>query len=136
MARKRYDDKFRASAVVMLEAAGWPDEKGALTRVAKHLKIPLATLSRWANEKRNPAPTDLVSEKKGDLVALLKAEAEAIFGDMPNARVDASYRDLAVALGIVLDKHQLLSGGPTERPELVVKGYATVSPDDWDNEES
>jgi len=99
MARKRYDDKFRANAVIMLEAAGWPDEKGALTRVANHLKIPLTTLSRWAQEHRNPPPTEVVTEKKGDLVALLKSEAEAIFGDMPNARLDASYRDLAVALG-------------------------------------
>jgi len=133
MARKRYDDKFRASAVVMLEAAGWPNEKGALARVSRHLGVPSPTLSRWAREKNNPAPNEVVTEKKGDLVALLKAEAEAIFGDMPNARKDASYRDLAVALGIVLDKHQLLSGGPTGRTELAVKGYATVSPDDWDN---
>jgi len=118
MARKRYDDKFRASAIVMLQAAGWPDEKGALTSVAKHLGIPLATLSRWAKEKNNPPPTEVVTEKKGDLTALIDTEIRGIFGEMPNARKDAPYNHLAIAFGILADKLQLLTGGPTERTEF------------------
>lgn len=118
MARKRYDDKFRASAIAMLEAAGWPDEKGALTRVAKHLGMPLATLSRWAKEKNNPPPTEVVTEKKGDLTALIDTEIRAIFGDMPSARANAPYNHLAIAFGILADKLQLLSGGPTQRTEV------------------
>jgi transposase-like protein len=112
--RKRYDDKFRASAVVILEAAGYPEVKGALVRVANNLGVPHATLSRWINQKRNPAPPELVQEKKVDLKELLEKEINGILGDMPSARVDASYRDLGVVAGILFDKLQLLKGKPTE----------------------
>jgi hypothetical protein len=112
--RRRYDDKFRASAVVMLEAAGYPDQKGALTRTANHLGVPLNTIKGWYTANRNPPPAELRTEKKGDLVTLFDSELEAIFGDMPNARPDASYRDLGVVAGILVDKRQLLTGEPTE----------------------
>ena len=122
MAKKRkprYDDKFRASAVVMLEAAGYPERRGALTQVARHLGMHRETLRRWHTAQRNPPPREVVTEKAGDLAALLRQEAEAIFGEMDDARQDAQYRDLAVALGIVIDKLQLLEGKPTERREYI-----------------
>lgn len=123
--RRRYDDKFRASAVVMLEAAGYPDSKGALTMVAHELKTPMATLHRWFREKQNPPPSDLVNEKRGNVIDWIKAEIAAIFDEMPNARPDASFRDLGTVLGILLDKKQLLEGQPTERVENV--GHLTVT---------
>ena len=54
--RKRYTDKFRAGAIVMLEANGYPDKKGALATVSNHLSVPQATLHRWFHGKNNPAP--------------------------------------------------------------------------------
>lgn len=112
--RKSYDDKFRASAVVMLEAAGYPDKKGALVEVAKHLGVPHPTLSRWYNAQRNPPPDELVQEKRRELKDLLADELDAIFRAMPNARENASYRDLGTVAGILFDKKQLLEGKPTE----------------------
>jgi hypothetical protein len=117
--RNRYDDKFRASAVVMLEAAGYPNEKGALTRISEHLHVPKTTISRWFTEKNNPAPPELVTEKRGELTDWIKSEVAAIFDRMPVVRDEASYRDLATAAGIFTDKLQLLSGKPTERTEHV-----------------
>jgi len=115
--RKRYDDKFRASAVVMLEAAGYPDQKGALQRVADRLKVPPSTLHRWFKGKNNPPPSELVTEKKGELKNLIRDEVYSILGDMPEAREFASYRDLGTVAGILLDKLQLLENKPTERVE-------------------
>jgi len=119
--RKRYDDKFRASAVVMLEAAGYPDKKGAMTQVAKHLGVPMATLNGWFKASRNPPPAELRTEKRGDLVALIREELGGILEAMPNARMDASFRDLAVATGILVDKLQLLTGAPTENSNQSIR---------------
>ena len=111
--RRSYDDKFRASAVVMLEAAGYPETKGALMRVAAELKVPAMTLSRWFRGSNNPPPNELVTEKGIDLKAALWGEIGAILGDMPIAREFAEYRDLGTVLGILFDKLQLLENKPT-----------------------
>lgn len=113
MKRKRYDDKFRASAVIMLEAQGYPNVKGALVKVAEHIGVPHQTLHRWYHEKNNPAPHELVQEKRIDFLEAIKQEMAGILGDMPQARKDASYKDLGVVLGILAEKKQLLEGEPT-----------------------
>lgn len=114
MARPRYDDKFRANAVVLLEAAGYPETKGALERTAKHLSIPPRTLSRWALSEQNPPPGEMVTEKRAELSELLTKEINAALKEMNNARGGASYRDLGTVVGILVDKRQLLNDRPTE----------------------
>ena len=116
--RRRYTDEFRASTVLMLQAAGYPDQKGALARVSNKVGVAHSTISRWFNANRNPPPSKLVREKKIDLVEAIRQELEGILHDMPGARQDAGYRELATAFGIMVDKLQLLSGKPTERPEF------------------
>jgi transposase-like protein len=112
--RKRYDDKFRASAVVMLEAAGYPDQKGALEQVAKQLSVPRPTLHRWFKGKNNPPPPELVTEKRADLKALIEDEIYGVLANMKDAREFAEYRELGTVFGILVDKLQLLKGKPTE----------------------
>lgn len=111
--RRRYDDKFRASAVVMLEAAGYPDKKGALEQTAKHLAVPNTTLHGWFNATRNPPPTELRTEKRGEIADIIRAEIYAAFSAAPDARPEASYRDLITGAAILVDKLQLLEGKPT-----------------------
>ncbi len=109
----RWTDDERASAILMLEAAGYPQRKGALTQVANNLGIPQTTLRRWHLGLSNPPPAETVKRKKIDLRQALKDEIQAALGEMGNARMDASYRDLGTVLGILFDKLQLLSGEPT-----------------------
>jgi len=133
--RRRYDDKFRASAVVMLEAAGYPDKKGALEQTAKACKAPESTLRGWYSEAHNPPPAKLRAEKRLELTDLLKNELGSIFKAMPNARPDASYRDLGTVAAIFIDKLQLLEGKPTwivEITNLLKDG--TITPQDIINE--
>lgn len=111
----RYTDEFRASAVLMLQAAGYPDEPGALSRVARELGVPHPTLSRWARAVSNPPPNEVVQRKKIDFIEAIENELAGIFQDMPDARQDADYRTLGTVAGILLDKKQLLEGKPTER---------------------
>lgn len=116
--RKRYDDKFRASAVVMLEAAGYPGKLGALATTAKHIGVPERTLSRWFNGEQNEPPDKLVSEKREELSDLLRNEIDGALGAMKGARDGASYRDLGTVAGILIDKLQLITGKPTEISEI------------------
>jgi transposase-like protein len=123
MARRTYDDKFRASAVVMLEAAGYPDTKGALTKVANHLKVPARTLSRWFNKENNPPPDDVVKVKKGQMIEQLENLAYKLIAAI-HKEIDengAPVRESSTALGIVIDKRQLLMGGATSRNEINIK---------------
>lgn len=117
--------------MVMLEAAGYPNKKGALDRVAKACGVPISTLHGWFNSTRNPPPADVRNEKRLDLAEAIRYELSAIINEFDNTRPGATYKELATAFGILVDKLQLIQGGPTERHEFVVKGYATVSPDDW-----
>lgn len=127
--RRRYDDKFRAGAVVTLEAAGYPEQKGALERVSKHLGVPAPTLHRWANGKNNPPPFDIVNEKKEELHIELEKVAYLLAGAMPDKILDANLQQVATSLGITIDKMQLLRGQPTWRGEvinLLKEGKVTV----------
>lgn len=117
--RKRYSDDFRASAVLMLEAAGYPGREGALTSVSSNTGVPLSTLRGWFTARRNPPPAELRNIKRVDFKQLLREELYGIHEEMPKARPDASYRDLAWAYGVLTDKLQLLDGKPTWRIELV-----------------
>lgn len=110
----RYDDKFRASAVVMLQAAGWPEREGALSQVAKHLDVPAMTLGRWAKGESNPPPNEIVDEKRVELSDLLEKALRAALGSLSYKLEEASYRDTATAIGIFTDKLQLLNDKPTQ----------------------
>ena len=116
----------------MLEAAGYPDKKGSLAHVANHIGVPAMTISRWFKNQNNPPPNELVSEKRGDLLERLDDLAhkllDAIMADINENGLDAVRG--ATALGITIDKHQLLSGGPTETSEqrIIIRreGLSTV----------
>ncbi len=117
--RKNYDDKFRANAVLLLEGAGYPDTKGALTRVANNVGVPAPTLHRWFRAKNNPPPSELVNEKRPELIDLIRSEIYGVLKTLPKERKDADYRTLVTGLGILVDKLQLLEGKATERVELM-----------------
>jgi len=130
-----YDDKFRSSAVIMLEAAGYPNQKGALERTAKAVGIHARTLSRWFNGEQNPPPDRMVNKKRLELTDLLRNELGSIFKAMPNARPDASYRDLGTVAAIFIDKLQLLEGKPTWRGEVIdLLKSGKVTPEQVENE--
>ena len=116
----------------MLEAAGYfqdPPVQGALTRVAKKTGVPHPTLSRWARAVQNPPPSDLVQSKKKNLVELMENEIREIFARMGIEREEATYRELGTVMGIIFDKMQLLTGGPTENinQRVLVLDFGDVS---------
>jgi len=58
--RHRYSDEERADALLALEANG-----GNLSRTARQMGIPRATLRLWAQGNVVPAVTDICQAKKG-----------------------------------------------------------------------
>jgi|CXWK01.1.fsa_nt_gi transposase-like protein len=135
MKRRRYDDEFRASAVLMLEAAGYPDREGALSHVSKHLGVSRSTLRGWIDGTLNPPPADIRHKKGLDLVAAIQEELTAIFPAMRERREDATYRELTTAAGILIDKLQLLTGKPTWRGEIIdLLKSGAITPDDVEKE--
>lgn len=121
----RYTDEFRAQAIAMLAAAGYPDVKGAIVRTARQLGIKHQTLSRWARREYNPAPHKTVLVKSFDLKEAIRDELQAILVELPNARPDADFKELATSFGILVDKLQLLEGKATERVELLTEQERT-----------
>jgi hypothetical protein len=119
MARKKrsYDDKFRTSAIIMLEAQGYPDVKGALQAVSNHIGVSISTLHGWYKAKNNPAVSDLRNETIINFTEAIRTELTAIVGVMPDKRGEASYKELVTSFGILIDKLQLLENKPTEISE-------------------
>jgi hypothetical protein len=110
----------------MLKAQGYPDRKGALRETAKHIGVPERTVSRWFNLESNPPPDKIVNIKKDDIISLLIGEVHAALIEMPMARPDADYKELATTAAILIDKWQLLDGKATERKELTGKDGGAI----------
>ena len=102
--RCRYSDDDRANALAALAANG-----GNINRTARELGIPEKTLRNWANGTSHPEAANLAEQKKQPLAALLEDVARKLAGDLANGAA----KDPAVALGIVIDKRQILLGQPT-----------------------
>ncbi len=119
--RKRYDDQFRASAVVMLEAQGYPAMKGALAIVADHLKVPAMTLSRWFRGTQNPPPNQMVNDKKEDLADVFEGIAYKYLKHASRDEVveSVSGSSAVITAATAVDKMRLLRGLPTEIVQLV-----------------
>jgi len=112
--KTRFTDDFRAKAVALAIAAGYPHTKGALTRVAGELGISHQVLRNWIIEAQNPPPQGLLQEKKAELRDLIKTELADIMARLPDKRGEASYRELGTVFGIMFDKLQLLDELPTQ----------------------
>ena len=70
----RYSDEYRASAVIMLQAAGYPERRGALMETANHLGVSHSLIRRWYHHSINPPPSKVVQIKNEDIVQMLKEQ--------------------------------------------------------------
>ena len=128
--RKKYTDNFKAGAVLMLEAEGYPGDPFAIERVAEHIKIPRRTLLRWFKGDTGAPSVEVVQQQKMGLIDLFDQELRKVFIAMNEVRADASYRDLATGAGIFADKLQLLNNRPTMRIEADVTSSELVDMND------
>lgn len=116
--RKQYDDEFRASAVVMLKAAGYPERDGAVTAVSKVIGVPRTTIRRWFRGTNNPPPEKLLRDKTAKIQQKLDTEIYTLLNVMPVAWEQSSCRELSIALGILIDKRCSIENSVAESPQL------------------
>jgi transposase-like protein len=105
--RRRCDDEFRAAALAALAANG-----GNLKRTARQLGLPRKTLEGWASGRTRLPPANLRHQKKGRLADALECIARQLLDEAsrPENIAAASLVDLAVMMGVVVDKMLLLRG--------------------------
>lgn len=114
--RRRYSDNDKAAALAALDANG-----GNVNRTAKQLGLAESTLRSWTQGRgTHEVVAELREVKKADLSDRLTDIAHAILDTLPKKLKDASAQQLATALGIVIDKKQLLEGKATDRTDLHV----------------
>ncbi len=135
---RQYTDAQKADAVLLVEAAGYPNRPGAILSVAQRIKIPESTLRTWVQRTHGAPPAELCDKKKEDLTELLKKAAHALVGHLIEIADMGDVRETATAVGIVIDKLQLLTGEPTANTnqriiidyvEDIVTQAATVAED-------
>jgi transposase-like protein len=111
--RKRYTDEYRANAVLLLIAAGYPGKKGALSKVSRHLGISHQTLGRWGRAENNPPPPELVQAKKVSMKEQLRELFNLHIDAAGDSIKDADHHQVMGGLKITFESYQLLTGGPT-----------------------
>jgi transposase-like protein len=128
MARRRYSDDERASLLAMLDSEGYPDVKGALSKVAKYANMPASTLLLWWQGKRNPPPSELQNIKKIELADLFEQAARKYLEHGINTSVmdEVGGKDAITAAAIAADKMNLLRSQPTERIAVEHSGQISI----------
>jgi transposase len=123
--RRSYSDDDKAAALAALAANG-----DNVNRTARQLGLSESTLRGWKNRRGTPDEiASLRDQKKGDLASSLEVIAHEIVGIIPGKLGEANLRELATALGIVIDKRQLLIGAPTDRTETTTATVQFFLPD-------
>ena len=136
-AYRTYTDKFKASAVLMVEAAGYPHTYGAIERVSREQGIAPQTLKNWVvngiryGDKETAAEVEeLMEETRSELKDLLDNAIRAALAGMKIKIEDASYKDLSLTVAIFTDKLQLLNDKPTQNVQQAIsfrrEGISTI----------
>jgi hypothetical protein len=107
--RRRYSDEEKGEALAALDA-----NAGNVKATARQLRIPRITLLGWAAGQAGPAVSELRHQIKGELADRLEGVAHALLDAMgsPDKIGAATLQQLAISLGIVIDKMLLLRARP------------------------
>lgn len=121
-----YNSQQRAEALTALEL-----NQGNLTQTAEQLGIGVATLSRWVDEDseigsdKSPIAqeaSEKLPEVKQEFLDRLIVARDKTLEHLDNNVQNLKPREAAVALGILIDKVELLKGNATQRVESVGNG--------------
>lgn len=104
--KHRYTDAEKAAALVVLDFC-----EGNVTETTRRTGVPESTLSEWRDGRINDAVPAIRDEKRKSLADSLEELAFKYVEGFLKTAGDVSARD-AIALGIVIDKMQILRGAP------------------------
>jgi hypothetical protein len=130
MTKRRYTDTQRSDALAALAA-----NNGNVTRTARQLAIPAKTIENWAKGQLHPEVAEISVEKRRPLADRLEAVSHLLLDELsrPEKLSAANVQQIAVALGIGIDKARLLR----EQPTAITESQSTCPPADevnkkWD----
>ena len=106
----QYTDEDKAGALLMLEVAGYPQNQYAMKRVSDELGVPHSTMRSWAKNLHGAPPANVCERKKGELTERLRVAADSLVERIIEIADTGDLRETATAIGIIVDKLQLLSG--------------------------
>lgn len=136
--KRKYTDKFKAGAIELLKAAGYPQRTSAAEEVARHLKMPVRTLKKWrfdgihyGDRVAERGMEELQEQTRQELTDLFEMTIRSALEDMKLKQEDATYRDLAWAAAVFLDKVRLMNDKPTQNVQQAItferRGISTLS---------
>ncbi len=110
---RTHPDHVVAAALAAYDCIGTNDHR-AIARAALAVGVPRPTVHGWIAGKRYISPTVLEARqaKKEDIAQRLETIVHSIIDCMPSKLDTAPLNQVAVALGICIDKRQLLLGQP------------------------
>lgn len=106
----QYSDDDKVGVLLMLEAAGYPYNQYAMKRVSDETGVPHSTLRTWAKNLHGAPPAKVYERKKGELTERLREAADLLANRIIEIADTGDLKETATALGIIVDKLQLLSG--------------------------
>ena len=122
MASKRkwtaYSDEDKASAVLMLEVAGYPNSSGALSRTAKETGVPPTTLRDWFTGTHGAPPANVRQHKKSELTARIEGLIDLALEHAEKVMSGAEFKDTVTSAAILIDKLLLLQGESTQNTNV------------------
>jgi len=105
---KFYSDTTKAVALATLDAC-----RGNLKQAAAKAGVPIVTLLQWRDGQAiNPDVSQLRIEKSDELADRLEDLAHRLIDAVPGKLGEAPLREVALSLGIAIDKMQVLRGQP------------------------
>jgi transposase-like protein len=108
--KRHYSDEDKATALTAISA-----DKGNLSKTARELGIPVRTLSHWFHGRGIHKPElEMSDNHKEPLSDKLEALAYRLVDSLDKKLPSASAREIAIAIGIAIDKMQVLRGRPNE----------------------
>lgn len=132
-AQREYTDDEISSALVALEANG-----GNVSKTAREIGIPRMTIIGWRDgtmRSTNPAVTGTRQEKRKELAERLHEVAWGLTELLPDAAKVAKEKgwvnQIAIAIGVALDKRELLIRGATAQPGATTNVFVNMAPDQW-----
>ncbi len=136
---RKYSDRYKARAIALVDSNLAHTVDAKVKAVAKTLEMPEKTLRQWVGRTDGVGGKDplarqemeeLVQESKKELTELYQLEVQAIFKRMDTVRDEATYKELGVVAGILIDKISIANGQPTQNIQqkisFVRQGISTV----------
>jgi hypothetical protein len=111
-----HSDAVKAAALAAYDALKSAGVEYATTEAARIVNVPRTTVSSWVSSHRpvNGHATEMRQHKRPEIVEKLDTAAHALADALSGKVPEANLQQTAVALGIVIDKRQILSGQPTQ----------------------